>query len=125
MANAKRRCVQCKHYFPADSGMVLPAGFFHSDACIFAYTNKARGKKAKKEMATEKKRKRQITKDNAAAKRRLNDNDKSFQRKKAQTVFNKYIRVRDAGKPCENYVRIVLHLYDSLTSQLMKWWAVV
>ena len=51
-------------------------------------------------MAAEKKRKRQITKDNAAAKRRLNDNDRSFQLKKTQQIFNNFIRDRDAKHPC-------------------------
>jgi len=101
MANSKRRCVQCKNYYPADTGMVLPAGFFHSDSCIFAYTDKASAKKAKQEMAAEKKRKRQITKDNAAAKKRLRDNDRSFQIKKTQEkYFNPYIRLRDHDLPC-------------------------
>lgn len=33
-------------------------------------------------------------------KRRLRDNDRSFQLKKAQTLFNRYIRLRDDGNAC-------------------------
>jgi len=35
-----------------------------------------------------------------ADKRRLKDNDRSFQIKKAQTLFNRYIRCRDDGDAC-------------------------
>lgn len=34
------------------------------------------------------------------AKKELKANDKSFQREKAQTIFNKFIRLRDAGQLC-------------------------
>ena len=33
-------------------------------------------------------------------KRKLKDNDKSFQNDKAQTIFNAFIRLRDAGNVC-------------------------
>ena len=33
-------------------------------------------------------------------KRELKENDKSFQNQKAQTIFNKFIRIRDDGEPC-------------------------
>ena len=39
-------------------------------------------------------------KQHSAAKRKLKDEDKSFQTKKAQAAFNKYIRVRDKRKGC-------------------------
>ena len=37
---------------------------------------------------------------NREAKRKLRDGDKSFQLKKAQTDFNKWIRLRDEGNDC-------------------------
>jgi len=36
----------------------------------------------------------------AQAKRNLTDNDRSFQLKKTQQIFNKYIRLRDSNEPC-------------------------
>lgn len=44
----------------------------------------------------EKKRKRE----NNKSKRKLRENDRGFQLKKAQAAFNRYIRVRDKGLPC-------------------------
>ncbi len=34
------------------------------------------------------------------AKKKLKDNDRSFQLKKTQTIFNKFIRIRDEKEPC-------------------------
>ncbi len=39
-------------------------------------------------------------KEHTEAKRRLRDNDKSFQLKKTQQIFNSYIRIRDETLPC-------------------------
>ena len=48
-----------------------------------------RGKEAKK-----------ASKESYRARKNLRDNDKSFQIKKAQQVFNKWIRLRDEGNDC-------------------------
>jgi len=40
------------------------------------------------------------SKEHSDDKRRLKDNDRSFQLKKAQALFNRYIRTRDAGDAC-------------------------
>jgi hypothetical protein len=37
---------------------------------------------------------------NAVAKSKLKDGDRGFQVKKAQTLFNKFIRLRDSKQPC-------------------------
>ena len=39
-------------------------------------------------------------KSHAKSKKELKDNDRSFQLKKTQTIFNKYIRLRDDSLPC-------------------------
>lgn len=102
MANSKRKCTGCKKRFPADLGGSLDMGlnFFHDQDCAWNHHNKLRDKAAKAERIERNKVRRKITKDNAAAKRRLNDNDKSFQTKKTQAIFNKYIRLRDHDKHC-------------------------
>jgi len=39
-------------------------------------------------------------KEHTAAKKKLKDGDKSFQTKKAQQIFNKWVRLRDEGNDC-------------------------
>jgi hypothetical protein len=86
----KKRCRGCREYFPEDTCIRVPLGYFCSMSCASqhgtAKAKKARDKKAKQ--------------DHTKAKRKLKDEDKSFQDKKAQTIFNKFIRLRDAGEPC-------------------------
>ena len=86
MANSKRRCLNCKDYFPVSDGMILPVGYLHSDECVLEYSRKMRTKHEKKE--------------HTATKKRLKDNDRSFQINKTQQIFNKYIRLRDHAIPC-------------------------
>jgi len=66
---------------------------FHNYDCAIEYAKK---KSAKDSKAKAKKEKQ----DHAAAKRSLKDNDKSFQVKKTQKIFNYYIRLRDNSNPC-------------------------
>jgi len=44
-------------------------------------------------------------KEHRQAKKRLRDEDRSFQIKKTQALFNKYIRVRDRNRPCISCAR--------------------
>lgn len=86
----KLLCTGCKERFTKEQMIKLPGGRFHSYDCAIIY-------------ASEKQKKQRIKKDkqlHAKAKRELKDNDKSFQIKKTQEIFNKYIRVRDADRPC-------------------------
>ena len=44
-------------------------------------------------------------KQHSAAKRKLKDEDRSFQLKKTQQIFNSYIRLRDDSSPCISCLR--------------------
>ena len=93
----KNKCTGCKCRFLADQLISLPAGKFHTYTCAAEYgktkSDKIRDKAIK---AKAKKEKAKHTK----AKKELNDNDKRYQLKKTQELFNKYIRLRDHNNPC-------------------------
>ncbi|OQY25506.1 MAG: hypothetical protein B6244_14920 [Candidatus Cloacimonetes bacterium 4572_55] len=91
MANKTRRCTFCKDYFPADGGIVLPAGFF----CSFDHA--AEYAKKKQDKLKEKRRKQQKKTDKTKR-----DSLKTVRdlMPEAQAAFNKYIRARDYGLPC-------------------------
>ena len=86
----KLKCCGCKNRFPADTMININGSNFHAFDCATTYANE-KGKKL-----TAKKDKQ----DHTAAKRKLKDEDRSFQLKKTQQIFNRYIRIRDADKPC-------------------------
>jgi len=86
----KRRCLHCKEYFPMEDMIKCNAGWFCSIEHMKDYgLSKSRKDKVKKEKKahTEKKRK-------------LKDEDRSFQLKKTQQIFNAYIRLRDDASNC-------------------------
>lgn len=86
--NSKRRCKNCRQYF--SEWVKLPTGVFCS---IQHATEWAQAKsKADAEKAF-KKRTREL-------KTKLNDNDRGYWLKRAQTAFNAFIRARDANEPC-------------------------
>ena len=47
------------------------------------------------------------------AKKELKDNDRSFQLKKTQTIFNRFIRLRDSDLPCISCQRFHEGRYDA------------
>lgn len=85
MSNAKRRCLQCRNYFPAETGTVLPAGFFHSEKCIFAYANKVKEKQIKKARVAQ----GRTDKQTRSALRQLNRRTVSWQHNLTQPRFNR------------------------------------
>ena len=93
----KRKCCGCKEYHPAESGFLTPAGFFHSTECASTYASekaqKARNRDIKRTQEKERKK-------HNAKKREIKKQDIRHQHKLTQQVFNKYIRLRDVGKPC-------------------------
>jgi len=89
----KLKCVNCKEYFPLSEGTKLPVGFLHSEDCMIEYAAKIRAKARKRVEKINKKI-------HSNAKRALKDNDKKFQADKAQTLFNKWVRLRDEGSNC-------------------------
>jgi hypothetical protein len=93
----KNKCTGCKCRFPADQLISLPAGKFHTYTCAAEY-GKAKSDKIR-EKAIKAKAKKEKAK-HTKAKKELNDNDKRYQLKKTQELFNKYIRLRDHNNPC-------------------------
>ena len=93
----KLKCCGCKERFPADTMVRHPIGNFCTDDCAKDYG------KAKSEKLRAKAKKIAVKQDKQAhtkAKRKLKDEDRSFQLKKTQQVFNKFIRLRDDASPC-------------------------
>lgn len=82
----KRRCKCCKEYYPMDEMINPNIGWFKDFDHMARYGLDKSRKKAKQEHTRKKKE--------------LKDNDKSFQAEKAQTIFNKYVRLRDNGNVC-------------------------
>ena len=87
---SKRRCLYCKDYFDMMEMVKIPAGWFCCHEHIAQYAADRQRKQA------EKTRKRA----QVERKRQYRDNDRSYQLKQAQTWFNKFIRLRDKGRPC-------------------------
>ena len=88
--NSKFRCRGCREYYPAETKIKVQIGSFHSFDCAAEYGRRQAQKRAQKERDE---RHREL-------KKKVRDNDKSHWRKKAQQVFNKYIRLRDKEKGC-------------------------
>lgn len=86
MANAKRRCRECKKYSVVECGIVLNGGYYCNFDCAtrYAMVNKEKGKRIK----------------HREQKRAFKASDKSLRTKAAQTAFNAFIRERDALLPC-------------------------
>lgn len=88
MANRKRRCRECKDYFPTESGVVINGGFYCSMDHALEYANANKGKQITRAKNQKHKEKKEKVKTRAEW---IRD---------AQTWFNRYIRLRDAGNPC-------------------------
>jgi hypothetical protein len=80
----------------------LPAGNFHSFMCATYY---AQAKSEKLRAKSKKLRERKAAKAHTQKKKELKDNDKKFQLKKTQQIFNSYVRLRDDGLPCISCLR--------------------
>ncbi len=93
----KVKCMGCKERFDKDSVIRLNIGYFHSIDCATQYSQASVQRSRAKQLA---KTKRDDKKSHTQAKKRLNDNDRSFQLKKTQQIFNRYIRTRDISLGC-------------------------
>ena len=81
-AKQQKKCRACSERF-------LPTQFAQvvcSPRCAITYTQQAKQRKEKKA--------------HAKAKREFRLSDKSLQKKLTQALVNKFVRLRDAGKPC-------------------------
>ena len=93
MANSKGKCTGCKSRFPTEELVSLPAGKFHAISCAIEYgIAKADKARAKVRIAKDKEHNKR--------KRKLKDEDRGFQLKKTQQIFNSYVRLRDDTSPC-------------------------
>lgn len=72
--------------------------FFHNQRCAWTHWNNLKEKSRKKALAVEGKQHRE-------AKKRIKDNDRPFQLQKTQTIFNRYVRLRDIHDPCISCLR--------------------
>lgn len=93
--NSRKKCKSCKEFVAAESGIKVPAGFFCSMDHAITFANEKQIKA----------RERQIAKVNADTKRKHRADKESLKTagdytKEAQASVNKYIRLRDYGKPC-------------------------
>lgn len=95
MSNSKRKCIHCKDYKPALNGLQTPVGYFCSYEHAQAYSLSKTAHKRTKEAREQKKKERQERK---ARKEKLKD--RKWYEKKAQKVFNAWIRERDKDQPC-------------------------
>lgn len=102
MANKKRKCCQCKEYSIAEDGVLVPAGFFCSMSHTMEYAkskqDKQRAKQLSKDRQSQAKTNKAERKATREAKERLKTAGDYI--KEAQAAVNKYIRMRDYGKPC-------------------------
>lgn len=95
MANSKRKCKNCKTYQPAANGIVANLGFFCSNDCRYEFGINNAKRLAEKSKETRAKKERKEIKQ---AKEKLKTAGDYI--KEAQTAVNRYIRLRDYGKPC-------------------------
>lgn len=88
MANSKKRCKGCREYYQPSEGLQTPGGWFHAHQCAIDYA------RTKSRRDAEKKARKDVREGRERLKTR------SDWLREAQQAFNRYIRARDAGKPC-------------------------
>ena len=89
----KLKCCGCKAYFDKDTLINLNGSNFHDISCASEHGTRQARKSKVKQLKLEKKAHNQ-------RKREFKDNDRSFQIKKTQQVFNRFIRLRDHAEHC-------------------------
>lgn len=95
MAVAKKKCKHCSEYERVSVGVKTPVGFFCSHDHVWEFVSKERAKKAKKAIDASLKKERKIFRERKEKLKTVGDYTKE-----AQASINKYIRLRDDGKPC-------------------------
>lgn len=102
MANKKRKCKFCSSYEETEKGVKLPVGFFCSMNHAISFAQKTQDKARERQKA--KNRQSQAKKEKALKvdlrKRKEKLKSTSDWNKEAQASINKYVRIRDAKKPC-------------------------
>lgn len=102
MANSKRKCTGCGDRFSADTMLKLPTGHFHSIDCATTYAQNKQQKARERQMAKLKRDQRDKDKAARAKHRAAKEALKTVGDyiKEAQASVNRYVRLRDHGKPC-------------------------
>lgn len=96
MANSKRKCKQCKKFYPVEQGMIVQLGFICSDECRIQYgidnakklsekSKKQIVRKKQQEVREKKNKRKQASKELREHKRR----DLDWQKELTQKSFNK------------------------------------
>lgn len=88
MANSQRKCKHCQEYKPAADGIKTPAGWFCCHPCAIEFAREKSRKLADRKAAAQHRE------------RKMEVKPLSYWMKRAQTVFNAWVRERDAGQPC-------------------------
>ena len=109
MANAKKKCVNCKQYFKDGTGFFTNIGFFHSKNCQLDKRKKETDKLIKK---AKNKKLAEIEK-KPTNKRQSRVNDLSFRLEATQTSFNRYIRKRDEFDDCISCYRAAAEVFKN------------
>lgn len=94
MANSKKKCKYCKKFFAAETMISPPAGTFCSIDHAMKWVEEEREKKRKADRAWQKDLKQRIETGTVEPEK------VSDWLKKCEKKVNKYIRLRDRGKPC-------------------------
>lgn len=97
-----RKCKQCGAKKPADKGIQTPVSWFCSSSCAFEYGKsqaRAAQERARKKAARLLKEKETEARARNRA-RKIELRPIKWYADRAQSEFNKFIRLRDAGKPC-------------------------
>lgn len=117
MANSKRLCLYCKTYHKPETGIMSNFGFLCSDSCRQKYGMKDIPTLLQRNRVMQEKAFRKETR---ARKEALKT--KPQLTKEAQADFNKFIRLRDAGKPCISCGRTVAQVETQDVFQPGGYW---
>lgn len=106
MANSRKKCKHCKQYFPIDGMIKVPAGTFCGMEHAIEFANEKR-------ITDSERIKEKINNHHASVRRKelreFRESDKPITKLKseAQSIFNKYVRLRDHGLPCISCGRVM------------------
>lgn len=84
----KKKCKECRNFEHKDKGIQTPAAFFCTAECVKNYAIRQGRRRTQKQQAAEKRERKEKLK------------DRKWWLKKAQQVFNAWIRERDKHLPC-------------------------
>lgn len=92
---SKRKCRGCGNRFPAETGIIVPLGFFCTHKCRVEYgiaNAQKLAQRAAQRVKAQTSRKERADRESVRP--------RSWYIKKAQAAVNEYVRLRDADKPC-------------------------